>query len=110
MENNKYVVNWTETAQNDLLRIIDYISEESISKAKNIFDKISIKTNDLEFFPQKGKVVSELKYHNIYHFREIPVSPWRIFYTIENMNVFIMAVIDGRRNVEDILLNRFLGN
>jgi toxin ParE1/3/4 len=33
-------------------------------------------------------------------------TPWRIIYRIATPSVFVMTVIDGRRNVEDILLER----
>jgi toxin ParE1/3/4 len=43
-----------------------------------------------------------MKYH------EIIISLWRLMYKIENNFVCVMAVIDGRRNIEDILLQRQL--
>jgi hypothetical protein len=33
---------------------------------------------------------------------------WRIIYKIENDIVYIMVVIDGRRNIEDILSKKIL--
>ncbi|HTN73044.1 MAG TPA: hypothetical protein VMO00_18330 [Methylomirabilota bacterium] len=39
-------------------------------------------------------------------YREILCSPWRIIYRIADPNLFVMLVIDSRRNVEDILLER----
>jgi hypothetical protein len=41
-------------------------------------------------------------------YRELIELPWRIIYKIEEDKVFVLAVIDGRRNMEDILLDRFV--
>jgi hypothetical protein len=43
----------------------------------------------------------------VYH--ELIVSPWRILYKIENRQVLVFAVLDGRRNIEDLLLQRLIG-
>ena len=58
--------------------------------------------------PEKGRIVPELEFFHIRTYREIIESPWRIIYRIEEQKAHILAVIDGRRNVEDILLQRFL--
>ena len=102
------MVYWTESAQADLNSIIDYISDDNISIALDIFEKIKIKCDGLKKFPEKGRVVSELKIHNIDSHREIIISPWRIIYRDIDFNVFIISVFDGRRNMEDILLDRIL--
>ncbi len=59
-------------------------------------------------FPERGRVVPELKYNNIENYREVIHYPWRIIHRIDNKNVYVMAIFDGRRNIEDILLNRLL--
>jgi plasmid stabilization system protein ParE len=58
--------------------------------------------------PLQGSVVPELRYHNILTYLELIGPPWRIIYKVEQNNVWVLAVIDGRRTVEDILLDRFL--
>ncbi len=108
MSIKKYKLRWTEIAQNDLTGIIEYIAEDNKTNAKNILQKIRKKADDLKTFPYRGKIPQELKYHNIEQYREIIYDPWRIFYIIEYDSVYVVSVIDGRRNVEDILLNRFI--
>jgi len=39
---------------------------------------------------------------------EYIADPWRTFYKTEEEKVFILTDIDGRRNVEDLLLRRQL--
>jgi addiction module RelE/StbE family toxin len=104
----KFVVNWTSTAKNDLRRIIRYIAIDSIESSLKILDKIESKAATLNSFPERGRIVPELKVNNVESYHEIIINPWRIIYKIEKKNVYIISVIDGRRNIEDILLERFL--
>ena len=104
MEN--YEVIWTKSAKKDLEEIIDYISLDSIEKAFEQLKKIKEKAKKLSIFPQQGRIIPELSNQNIIKYRELIVSPWRIMYKIEGNIVYVMAVIDGRRNIEDILLKR----
>jgi len=107
-KNPNFTVYWTETAQKDLVGIIDYISIDSVESALKIFEKLKKEAEELDNFPYRGRIVPELKYHNIESYRELIISPWRIIYRIEDEKVFILAVFDGRRNFEDILLDRFI--
>ena len=101
-----YKVIWTKSAKKDLEEIIDYISLDSIEKAFEQFKKIKEKAKKLSTFPGQGRIIPELSRQNIIKYRELIVSPWRIMYKIEGNIVYVMAVIDGRRNIEDILLKR----
>ena len=106
---NKYKVKWTKTSKNDLERIIGYIAErDSVSTASKIYKKIKDCAGNIENYPKKGKIVPELSKHNIISYFEHIILPWRIVYRIENEIVYILAVIDGRRNIEDILMDRFI--
>jgi plasmid stabilization system protein ParE len=91
-----------------LTNIIDYIAIDSKQNARNIVKKIRENASNLNMMPEKGRIVPELDFYNIRTYREIIESPWRIIYRIEDNKVHILAVIDGRRNVEDVLLQRFL--
>jgi toxin ParE1/3/4 len=55
--------------------------------------------------PERG-IVPELAEVGMRLYHEILCPPSRIIYRIVGPNVFVMTVIDGRRNVEDILLER----
>jgi toxin ParE1/3/4 len=58
--------------------------------------------------PQRGRIVPELKILGVDIYRESIIGPWRIVYRILDLDVLVVAVIDGRRNLEDILLNRLI--
>ena len=103
-----FSVKWTDIAKSDLREIIEYISQDSKSITKKQYLKIRTEAQKLTNFPDKGRVVPELKKQNIEKYRELIIVPWRLFYRIEQEKVYVLAVIDGRRNIEDILLARNL--
>ncbi len=104
----EFQVFWTRTAQQDLIRIIEYIAADSQAKARTIFTEIKQKAARLNHLPLRGRVVPELKYYGIMGYREISRQPWQIIYKVEGEKILILAVIDSRRNVEDLLLLRLV--
>jgi toxin ParE1/3/4 len=104
----KYHIKWAAIAQSDLKQIIDYIAVDSPDNALQILKKPRQKASSLYTLPDRGRIVPELKDQGIHIYREIIIPPWRIIYRISDATVFVLSVIDSRRNVEDILLNRFV--
>ena len=105
--NKTYEVLWSEAAENDLKHIIWYIAEDSPSQAQKILKKIKQRASTLYTFPQRGRIIPELREQGIMQYRELILPPWRIQYRIAEMSVYVLSVIDSRRNIEDTLLNRF---
>jgi addiction module toxin, RelE/StbE family len=93
---------------NDIQEIVDYIAKDNSSIALEILDRLETKVNSLKEYPERGRVVPELLNQNIVEYREIIETPWRIIYKISGSNVFLLTVIDGRRNVQDILLRKLM--
>ncbi len=87
---------------------IDYISEDSPLNAHKVLTKIKKKSTLLFSYPARGRIVPELKTFNILQYREIIVDSWRIICKIVENKVIVMSVIDARRNVEDVLLDRLI--
>jgi addiction module RelE/StbE family toxin len=108
MNSKNYQVFWTQTAQRDLKEIIQYIALDSPDQAKDIYTHMKDKACGLRQMPLQGRIVPELFYFGILIYRELVITPWRLIYKIEENKVWVLAVINGRRNVEDILLNRFI--
>ena len=104
----KYKVIWADIAEVDLKNIIEYIADESIVNAQRVFDKIRDKASSLFILPERGCVVPELKDQGILQYRELIHSPWRIIYRISENKVYVLSVLDSRRNIEDILLKRLI--
>ncbi len=103
-----YSVLWTEVAERDLREIIAFIADDTVQNALHVLENIKTKAAELYAFPERGRVVPELHSCGIFIYRELIVSPWRVLYRIAEGNVYITAVLDSRRNVEDILLHRLI--
>ncbi len=103
-----YAVTWTSIARSDLTEIFEYLAIENTHKALQVLGKIEEQIKQLNTYPESGRVIPELGKHSITKYRELIINPWRVFYKIEKADVYILAVVDGRRNIEDILLKRQL--
>jgi plasmid stabilization system protein ParE len=103
-----YDVIWSETSEKDLTGIVEYIAADSPSNAFEIFKEIKQKTSRLYTFPERGRIIPELKDEGIVLYRELFVPPWRIIYRISKKTVYVLSVLDSRQNVEDILLKRLI--
>ena len=104
--NKKYDIVWSIIAENDLKNIIEYIADDSPPNALKIFKRIKQKASSLYTFPERGRIVPELRDQGILQYRELVISPWRILYRISDKSVFVLSVLDSRRNIEDLLLKR----
>ena len=104
----RYAVEWAVTARDDLDEIIGYILARDPIDALKVLDKIESKAAALDRMPQRGRIVPELKFHGVTTFLEILVPPWRLIYRIDGKSVWVVSVVDGRRQLEDLLLERFL--
>ena len=104
----KYDVHITQNAENDLNEIILFIAQNNPRTAIKIMEKLQAKINTLDHFPNRGGYVPELLAKNIQEYRQITESPWKIIYKIDDKTVHILAVIDSRRNLQDILIRKLL--
>lgn len=99
-------IRWATSAAEDLSEAADFLAQDSPSAAQRFVERVDHAVRQLSAYPTSGRVVSELDRHNITRYREIVISPWRLFYRHEPNTVYIIAIIDGRRDVHDVLLRR----
>ena len=104
----EYEIIWTDTAENDLLKILEYIAQGSPNNALKILKKINKQVSELYYSPERCRIVPELYEHGITQYREIIMKPWRIMYRINGLTVYVLSVLDARQNIEDILLKRYV--
>jgi toxin ParE1/3/4 len=104
----KYKVKWALPASLDLIEIAEFIAGDSPDTARKIVKKIREKVSNLEMAPERGRVVPELSRQGITQYRELIISPWRIMYQIDEKVVYVVLVVDGRRNLEDVLFARLM--
>jgi len=107
--NPKYEIIWTNVAENDLKDIIEYISTDSHRNALTMLKNIKQSAPNLYTLPERGRIVPELQAQGILQYRELIIPPWRLVYRIDERKIYVLSVIDSRRNVEDVLLSRLVG-
>ena len=95
-------------AHDDILAITDSIARDNSINANNVLDRLEHRIGTLTTLPERGRVVPELLWHGISSIREVFEKPWRILYEISANEVVIVAVYDGRRHMNDVLLERLL--
>ena len=101
----KYKVIIDPQAKLDLKEIFLYVAvNDNIQSANKLLDSLEETCSKLE----RGHIPPELKPTGIKKYLEIHYKPYRIIYEIEKKIIYIHCVIDGRRNIQEILSNRFL--
>jgi len=91
---------WTEPAIADLEAIADYIALDNPAAACRLVKRVLESVERLERFPTSGKRPPELSRSP---YREVVVTPCRVFYRVESDTVFLLYVMRVER-----LLRRFL--
>ena len=104
----KYTVKISQPARRDAAEIIRYISQNNPQAAENIKKRLQAKINSLNHFPYRGSYVPALLDRNLKEYRQITEPPWKIIYKVEDKTVRILAIIDSRRDLQDILIKKFL--
>ena len=92
---------WTEPALDDLNDIAEYIALDNPEAASTLVSDVFDSAERLESYPNSGKVVPELPGTA---YREIIVSPCRIFYRHEKSSVYILYIMRGERLFREFLL------
>jgi len=88
-------VAWAETAWRDLERIADYIAEDSPGYAAAFVRRVRDHARSLDEMAERGRVVPELEPT----VRELIVGNYRLIYEIEVLDVHILALIHGARDL-----------
>ena len=70
---------WTELAIDDLKNIHNYISKESLVYANNLVEKLISRIDQIEQFPESGRIVPEFRKRML---RELIEGSYRIIYKI----------------------------
>jgi plasmid stabilization system protein ParE len=105
----KYEVIISRFAEDDLQELIMYFYDINIEYAKNIYNKLKEKINDLKIFPKKGKIVPELEKQGIIKYRQVIVDYYRIIYSVTDNKINILMIVDSRRNLEELLMKKLIG-
>ena len=93
------MVIWSTPARNDLKQIYDYIAKDSKYYATNVVEKIITKAENLNEFPEIGRVVPEIGDKNV---RELIIYSYRLIYEVVPNDVQILAIIHGKRDFSSL--------
>ncbi|MDL2291449.1 type II toxin-antitoxin system RelE/ParE family toxin [Desulfovibrio sp. OttesenSCG-928-F20] len=98
-------------ADKDVAGIIRFIyRREGSAMAREILKRFRKAKDQLRTLPERGRIVPELRRINILTFRELQIPPYRMMYQISEPEntVFIHIVVDGRRDLAELLQARLL--
>ena len=87
-------ITWSEKSVADLEEVYDYIAMDSPFYAQHQVEKIIASVERLPTFPASGRPLPEFPATPL---REIIVDPYRIVYRPSESEIFIVAVIHGKR-------------
>jgi plasmid stabilization system protein ParE len=106
-----WLVSVSEAAETDLNEVVDYFLRiGEFDHADTIFNEFENAKKSLETFPLRAHFTEDLKNVGVFSHREVHFFSYRVIFRVdeESKSVFIDAVLDGRRNVEQILMDRSL--
>ena len=104
-----FAVLLTNDAARDLEALYDYIAlRDAPQKADYILEQIEKAFSRLSEFPEQGAYPKELAALGIREYREIFFKPYRIVYRIMNKDVYVLLIVDGRRDMQTLLQRRLL--
>jgi len=99
----------TNDAARDLTGLYDYIAVyDAPRKADYVLDQIEKTFLRLSEFPERGANPKELLALGIREYREIFFKPYRIIYRILDKKVYVLLIVDGRRDMQSLLQRRLL--
>ena len=93
------MVIWSIPAKNDLKQIYDYIAKDSKYYATNVVENIFSKAENLDEFPEIGRVVPEIGDENV---RELIIYSYQLIYEVVPNDVQIHAIIHGKRDFSSL--------
>ena len=104
-----FAVLLTEGAARDLNELYDYITaHDSPRKADHVLEQVETAFSTFSEFPERGVYPKELLKLGIREYREIFFKPYRIIYRVMDKNVYVLLIVDGRRDMQSLLQRRLL--
>ena len=96
-------------AEGDLVDLHGWLAaRESVQRADEVLGRIQGACAGLRRLPTRGYVTPELARVGVFDFREVHVGPYRVIYEVGDRVVWVLAVVDGRRDIQDVLARRLL--
>jgi len=104
-----FAVLLTNDAARDLEELYDYIAlHDAPQKADYVLEQVEKAFSTLSEFPERGAYPKELVALGIREYREIFFKPYRIIYRVIGKNIYVLLIVDGRRDMQTLLQRRLL--
>ncbi len=88
-------IKFTPSAREQFLSALEYIAAENPAAARRVRDRVEKGLMRLAKFPNSGRRIPE--FPELTH-RELVVTPYRIFYRVENKVLWVVALWHGAQN------------
>jgi toxin ParE1/3/4 len=99
----------TTDAVRDIEELYQYIANhDTPGKAQSVLTKIEKTFKSLSKKPERGAYPKELLALGIREYREVFFKPYRLIYRIIEKIVYILLIVDGRRDMQSLLQRRLL--
>ncbi len=100
-------ITWTRTAVRDLDEVLEYLAaERGADHALELYETFRHSIASLARMPRRCRHVPELLDIGLFEYREIIKGPYRLVFRIIDQGVVILAVLDSRRDLEELLIQR----
>ena len=105
----EYDVHFIIDAEEELFEIYRYFALSATpDRAEKLLRELEKACLSLETLPERGHIPPELDWMGVHEYREMHCKFYRIIYQVIESDVFIHCVLDGRRDLQDILQQRLL--
>ena len=102
-----YPILITKAASLDLEEIVIWIAEhDSPSKANRVLDRLTETIAGIAALPRRGSRPRELPPGIHADYRQVFFKPYRVIYEATPTAIVIHAIVDGRRDLQSLLVRR----
>ena len=106
---DQYRIEWSPAAIVDLEDIFSYVAvQDGVMAAENLHTKLQRRIQSLASYPFRCGLTPELKQIGHRTYRDMSLPPYRVFFRVEGKVAGIVGVLDARRSLEQLLVNRAL--
>jgi plasmid stabilization system protein ParE len=107
----RFRIIWTEVAIADVEGIVDPVAvHDSLAAAEKLYDKLEASIDSLVTTPRRGRVVPELRAEGLEMYRQLLVGKYRILFRVRGRDVVLLGVLDGRRDLAELLIQRAMSD
>ena len=105
----RYAVFLTADAARDLEELYAYVAlHDAPRKAGHLLERIEKTFSSLSVSPERGAYPKELLALGIRDYREVFFKPYRVIYRVMGDTVYVLMIVDGRRDIQALLQQRLL--